>query len=273
MSSASGMSDIERNRNRPSVARIYDYLLGGNESYAADRAVAADLLRICPSLGMAAFENRYFLARAITWAAGQGLTQFLDLGAGAPLRKTSARVIEDIHVTAQAADSSARVAYVDNDPIVVSHSRAFRAPVKGAAIVDADLTDPAGVLASPDVRAVINPAEPVCVVLGLVLNLLPARQVREIVAGYADLVAPGSCLVISCGRCDDEELWKQLAETYTAADSYNHAPAEITEFLDGLELVPPGLAVAQGWRGGWHDAPVTPPGPAYVLAGVALKPQ
>jgi hypothetical protein len=71
---------------------------------------------------------------AVTWAAGQGLTQFVDLGAGPPVRKAKARVLEDIHVTAQAANSSARVAYVDNDRVVVAHSRAFRAPAKGVAV-------------------------------------------------------------------------------------------------------------------------------------------
>jgi len=196
---------------RPNVARVYDCLLGGYESFPADREQAADLLRICPSLGMAALENRYFLARAVTWAVGQGLTQFVDLGAGAPLIKTRTGVIEDIHVTAQAADAAARVAYVDNDPIVVSHSSVFRAPAKGVAVADADLTHPAAVLAPPDVRAVINPAEPACLVFGLVLSLLPVLQAREVVAGYADLVAPGSYVVISYGLCDDEALWKQLS--------------------------------------------------------------
>jgi S-adenosyl methyltransferase len=101
---------------------------------------------------------------------------------------------------------------------------------------------------------------------------MPARQAREVVAAYAGRAAPGSYVVISCGRCDDEALWEQLREAYTAAELYNHSPAELAGFLDGLEPVPPGIAAAQGWRGGWNDAPVTPPGPAYVLAAVARKP-
>ncbi len=257
---------------RPNVARVYDHLLGGFEAFAADREQAADLLQICPSAGMAAFENRYFLARAITWAAGQGLAQFVDLGAGAPLHKASARVIEDIHVTAQAANSSARVAYVDNDRIVVSHSRVFRATAKGVAVADADLTDPASVLAHPYLRTFIDLAKPTCLVFGLVLSLMPARQASEVVAAYADLLAPGSCVAISCGRCDDQALWKQLSEAYTAADLYNHAPGDVEGFLAGLELVPPGVVAAQSWRGGRHDVPVTKPGAAYVLSAVALKP-
>lgn len=65
--------DTSADFTRPNVARVYDRLLGGHESFAADREQAAGLPRICPSAGMAAFENRYFLARAVTWAAGQGL--------------------------------------------------------------------------------------------------------------------------------------------------------------------------------------------------------
>ena len=253
------------------MARVYDHLLGGFEAFAADREQAAGLLRICPSLGLAALENRYFLARAITWAAGKGVTQFADLGAGAPVRKPSARVIEDTHVTARAASPSARVAYIDNDRMVLSRSKAFRAVDKNVAVIGADLTDTAAVLSDPALRAVIDAAKPVCLIFGLVLSLLPARRAREVVAAYAERIAPGSLVVISCGRCADETLWKQLSEAYTAADLYNHAPAEVEGFVAGLELVRPGLSPAQNWRGGWHDTPVTPTGPAYVLGAVARK--
>lgn len=172
---------------------------------------------------------------------------------------------------ARAVIPDARIAYIDHDPVVTMHARALLADDEGTAAVEANLTDPASVLADPAFLAVIDMAEPVCLVFGLVLSLMPARQAREVVAAYADLAAPGSCMAVSCGRCDDEVLWKQLSEAYTAADWYNHAPAEIAGFLAGLELVPPGLVVAQSWRGGWHDVPATPPEPVYMLAGVAKK--
>ena len=78
-------------------------------------------------------------------------------------------------------------------------------------------------------------------------------------------------MVITCGRCDDEALWRQLSEAYTAADICKHSPADVGGFLGGLELVPPGLVAAQNWRGGWQDAPAAAPGPAYLLGGVAQK--
>jgi hypothetical protein len=72
-----------------------------------------------------------------------------------------------------------------------------------------------------------------------VLNLIPGQQAREVVAGYADLIAPDSCVAVSCGRRDDEAMWQQLSEAYTAA-AYNHTPAEVAGFPAGLELVPRG---------------------------------
>ena len=257
---------------RPNVARIYDYLLGGIESYAADREKAADLLRICPSLGIVALENRFLLARAVAWAAGQGMTQFIDLGAGMPVLKARAGVLEEIHVTAQAASPSARVAYVDNDPLILARSRVFRARASGVAVSAADLTDPESVLADLDLRAVIDLARPACFIFGLVLGLIPATNARDVVAGYLRRAAPGSYVVISSVRCDDEALWAKLSEGYTAADVYNHTPAEIEGCLDGLETVSLGVVPAHGWRAGTHDASAAPPGPVYVLAGVARKP-
>jgi S-adenosyl methyltransferase len=259
---------------RPNVARVYDRLLGGIESYAADRKLARHLLRICPSLGIAALENRYFLARAVTWAVGEGVTQFVDLGAGVPVRKARAGVLEDIHLTAQAGSPSARVAYVDDDRVVLARSRAFRAPARGVAVIAADITDPGSVLADLRLRALIDLHQPACFILGLVLGLVPASRARDVVAGYMRLAAPGSCVVITSGRCDDEALWAQLTGPHTAAEVHNHARSEIAGFLDGLDVVPPGLVAAQTWRGGRPevpDVPAVPPGPVYVLAGVARK--
>lgn len=214
-------------------------------------------------------DNRAFIARAVTWAAGRGVRQFADLGAGFPVHPA-------VHeIAREAADPASPVAYVDHDPVVVSHARAGAWGEhwgEGIAVIEADLTDPPSVLGDPALRAVIDMAGPLCVILGLVLSLMPARQARQVVAGYADLIAPGSCIVISCGRCDDEVLWKQLSEAYTAAEIFNHSPADVEGFLAGLEIVPPGIVAAPNWRGGWHDAPAAPPGPAYVLGGVALKP-
>jgi hypothetical protein len=249
--------------SQPNAARVHNALLGGHDNFAADRALAGHLLEICPGLSSAVRENKAFIARAADWAARQGVRQFADLGTGLPGYPSAA--------AARAVTPSVRLVYVDNDPIVTSHVQALLLTGDGDASVGADVADPASVLADPAWLGLIDMAEPVCLIFGLVLSLMPARQAREVVAAYADRVAPGSYVVVSCGRCDDAALWKQLSEAYTAADIYNHWPGEVAGFLDGLELVPPGLVAAQNWRGGWHDVPATPPGPVYVLGGIAQK--
>lgn len=252
---------------RPNVARVYDTLAGGHDNFAADRDEAGRLLEACPELRGMVRGNRAFLRRAVTWAAGQGIVQFADLGTGFPVRAHTA-----VHASARAVIPDARVAYVDNDPMVCAHVGALLATDEGLQAAQADLTEVSALLGHEAVKAVIDLAEPVCLIFGLVLSLMPAARAREVVAGYADLIAPGSCVVISCARVDDEVMWKGLRTTCTAAVPRNHTRRQIAGFPDGLELVPPGLTAAQGWRGGWGDTLPMPPGSAYVLAAVARKP-
>ena len=250
--------------SRPNIARVYDFWLGGKDHFAVDREMAERLAEMYPPWVQACRDNRAFVGRAVTWAAGQGIGQFLDLGAGLPTRPA-------VHEAARAVNPAARVCYVDNDPVVVQHARALLAGPEGIAAVQADLTGPAAVWDDTAVRAVIDPAEPVCLILALVLHFLDAEQARRVAAEYASLAAPGSALVISVGRNDDPRMWARVREQYTAALLHNHGRDEASSFFDGLDLVPPGLALANSWRGGMTDVPRTPPGPAYVLGGVAVK--
>ena len=171
-------------------------------------------------------ENRAFVAQAVTWAAGQRIRQFIDLGAGLPASPA-------VHQTARAVLSSARVAYVDIDPVVLSHARALLTSDDGVTAVAADLRDPAAVLAHPELRAVIDLAEPVGVILGAVLHFLDADAARAVTAGYARLIAPGSCMVISCARYDDEALGKRLSAEYTAATWHSVQLAALVDQLTG----------------------------------------
>lgn len=247
---------------RPNTARVYSHLLGGKDNFPSDRAEADLLLSIYPPLAEMVQENRAFIAEAVTWAAGRGVGQFIDLGAGLP-------VTPAVHQTAQAILPAARVAYVDLDPLVLSHARALLAGPDVAAVA-ADLSDPAAVLADQDLRAVINPAEPVCVILGAVLHFLDADAAREVTAGYARLIAPGSYVVISCAVYDDETLAKKLAAEYTAGQFVNHTRKDFTSFFTGLDLVGPGVTEAQTWRA-WLSQPVLRHREGHVLAGVARR--
>ena len=169
----------------PNMARIYDHLLGGKDAFPADRAEAGRLLAIYPPLRDMARESRAFVAEATAWAAGQGISQFIDLGAGLP-------VSPSVHQAARAVIPTARVAYVDIDAVVLSHARALLATRDGVTAVAADLRDPQAVFANPELREVIDPARPVCVILGAVLHFLDAGAARAVTAGYARLMAPGT---------------------------------------------------------------------------------
>ncbi len=118
----------------------------------------------------------------------------------------------------------------------------------------------AGPAAGPDV--------PVCVILGAVLHFLDAGSAREVTAGYARRIAPGSCLVISCASYDDEALAKRLAAEYTAGLFVNHTREDVVSFFAGLDLVGPGVTEAATWRA-WTTEPVLRHREGHVLAGVA----
>jgi hypothetical protein len=244
----------------PNTARVYSRLLGGKDHFPPDRAEADVLLEIYPPLAEMVKENRAFIVEAVTWAANEAIGQFIDLGAGLPAPPA-------VHQIAWAVLPEARVAYVDLDPMVLSHARALLAG-PGVAVAAADLRDPAGVLADPELRAVIDPAQPVCVILGAVLHFLDAGTAREVTAGYARLIAPGSCLVISCATYDDEALAKRLAAEYTAGPFVSHSREDVKSFFAGLELVGPGVTEAQTWRP-WQPEPVLRRRDGHVLAGVA----
>jgi len=244
----------------PNVARVYNHLLGGKDASPADRAEAGRLLELYPPLADLVRENRAFVTRAVTWAAGQGIAQFIDLGAGLPASPS-------IHQAAREVIPTARVAYVDIDAVVLSHARALLATGDGVIAVEADLRDPQAVLADRELRQVIDPAWPACVILGAVLHFFDAGTAREVAAGYARLIAPGSYLIISVACNDDETLGKQLAEEYTAATWHNHSAEDVTSFFAGLELVGPGVTEGRRWRP-WLPEPALHRRDGHVLAGV-----
>ena len=167
---------------------------------------------------------------------------------------------------------TARVAYVDIDPVVLSHARALLVTNDGVTAVAGDLGSPEAVLTDPELRAVIDPAWPECVILGAVLHFMPAGTAREVTAGYARLLAAGSCLVISVAHFDDERISKELAEEYTAAEWHNHSRANVESFFGALDMVGPGVGEAHTWRA-WQREPVWRRRDGHVLAGVGRVPE
>lgn len=252
----------------PSIARVYDYLLGGKDNFAADRAVAEKLLAVYPPIIETVPESRRFVERAVTWVAGQGVTQFIDLGAGLPTAPNT-------HVTAQAASPGAAAAYVDDNPVVISHLTALLAHHSDrVAVIAGDLRDRDAILGAAGLRAVIDLAKPTCVVMGMILHFETAGAAAGLVKRYMSAVAPGSYLIatIASGK---GTLAGKFYQTYNAsgfAAMYNHTSAEFASFFGDLEIMPPGLGDARRIHPGWSELAPAPRRPDRILAGIARVP-
>ena len=258
----------EFNAKVPSIARVYDYLLGGKDNFAADRELAQKLTSIYPSVPEMMSENRKFVARAVTWAANQGIDQFIDLGAGLPTAPST-------HQTAQAVIPSARVVYIDNDPVVLSHLNTLLATRgSGLAVLGADIWQPKAIMSHPMVTEHVDLSRPVCAIMAMMLHFIDAPTARALVRAYSAALAPGSFLVMTIGR-GENEVGDRIVNTYNSqgpAGLRNHSPDEFAEFFAGLDIVPPGLGQAQEHRPGWQEMPSSPQRGGQVLVGIGRVP-
>jgi O-methyltransferase involved in polyketide biosynthesis len=248
--------------NSPSIARIYDYLLGGRDNFAADRALGEKLVELSPSVVERVIGNRQFLARAARWAVRQGVRDFIDLGCGLPTEPNT-------HGAVRAVAEDARVAYVDNDPVVLVHLRALAAHGNdGVTVVGRDARDVTVVVEA--VSAAVRLNEPTCLIMGCLLNYFNPGEARALVASYAAALAPGSYIAVSVGRGDGPAADTSFSiYSDVAGPVYNHSVAEIASFFGPLDLVSPGLVEARQWR---PDRPETEPltsGDGEVVVGMA----
>ncbi|MEO3809081.1 SAM-dependent methyltransferase [Sphaerisporangium sp. B11E5] len=229
----------------PHSARIWNYWLGGKDHYPVDREAGDAYAQVFPGIVEIARAQRYFLARAVRYLAGEaGMRQFLDVGTGLPTR-------DNTHEVAQRAAPRARVVYVDNDPLVLTHARALltSTPEGATSYVDADLRDPDRILGAA--AETLDLSEPVALMLLGVLGHLPDHdEGRAIVRRLMDGLAPGSHLVVA-DSTDTDEAFKRAQEQYNEGGSVPYhlrSREQITAFFDGLELVPPGVVVLSRWR-------------------------
>jgi O-methyltransferase involved in polyketide biosynthesis len=247
---------------RPSVARVYDFWLGGKDHFTSDREMGRRMAELNPALPQLVRDNRAFLAAAAGRAAEAGIGQFLDLGAGLPSHPA-------IHEAARAAVKDARVCYVDNDLVAVRHAQALLARGAGLAAISADLRAPDAVLSDPGVLSVIDLAQPTAVIFGAVLHFFPTDAAAAICARYMSRMAPGSWLIVSTGHYEDAELAARLQETAAHARFYNHGAADLADWLKDFELVPPGICEGRAWAAGTGGVPTDRA--AYALSGAAIK--
>ena len=261
---------VEFDSSVPHPARIYDYLLGGKDNYPADQAAAEHGLAAAPAVRDTARANRAFLVRAVRFLAEQGIRQFIDIGTGIPTSP-------NVHEIVQALLPDARVVYVDNDPLVLSHARALLRsyPPGESRFIQADLRQPEAIFADPNLVELIDFSQPVAILLIAILHHIPdAGDPAGIVARLLAPAASGSYLVLSqFGRDFDVERSMALSAA-AERDGVTLVPRwrdTILGFFGGLDLVEPGLVPVVMWR---PDGEVSAEERArvWVYGGVARKP-
>ncbi len=257
--------------SRPNVARVYDYLLGGKDHFAADRQAAQRLIETLPNAAAVAKANRTFLAAAVRHAARAGIAQYLDIGAGLPTSPS-------VHECARAIVPGARVAYVNNDLVAVTYAQALLATGDGVIAIEGDARDPEAILAGPALTAVIDLTEPVCLALVSMLHFFTADEADMIVGAFRQRMVPGSYLIISQGNASRPPR-EAVQDAYGSGITLTgRTAADIAAYFDGFDLVPPGLVPVAEWPAAQPDAwppprqPAQPTSPqAGMLAGVGRK--
>lgn len=253
----------------PSAARVYDYLLGGAHNFSADRALGEKFRAALPSAPNVARLNRAFLRRAVVMMVESGVRQFIDLGSGIP-------TAGNVHEVAQEHDPQARVIYVDHEPVAASYSELLLDGDDRARMLQADMTDPEGILGAPELRGLIDLSRPVGLLMVGVLHFVPPdADAAGIVRRYRDALAPGSFLALSHFTADisPDEMEGVVQVMGNSADPIHpRSHGEISALFDGFDLLDPGVVGTARWRPETGSAGTDEPGAAQIYAGVGRKP-
>jgi S-adenosyl methyltransferase len=257
--------------SRPHVARVYDYLLGGKDNFAADRALGDQIIAGLPEVQVGVKAQRAVLGRVVRYLVGEaGVRQLLDIGSGLP-------TADNVHEIAQRTVPGTRVVYVDNDPVVLAHARAILADDVSTFVEHGDLTKPSGIVANTAIRAHLDWDRPIGLLLcGIVHYILDEERPAEIVAELVDALPSGSYVFIhhllDTGDPAAAELQAHMLKGLGRAKF--RTLHEVRGLFGDLPLVEPGLVPVSGWRPDPGDE--APADYDLVLsmacAGVAIKP-
>jgi hypothetical protein len=254
--------------SRPHVARVYDYLLGGKDNFAADRAVGDRMLASIPAVQLGVRAQRDVLGRVVRYLVGEvGLRQLLDIGSGLP-------TADNVHEIAQRIEPATRVVYLDNDPIVLSHAEALLTDDKSTFVVDGDLRDPAGILANHDVREHLDWEQPIGLLMcGILHYVLDEEQPADVVATLYHALPSGSYVFIHHLLALEDPAAAVLQEQMRTGlgRAQFRTRDEVRALFGGMELVEPGLVLVPDWR---PEPPTIRDHPVLEMAcvGVARKP-
>jgi S-adenosyl methyltransferase len=262
---------VDLRLDRPHSARIYQYLLGGKDALKPDREAAAEIVAKMPNLPVSMRANRRFMARVAHHLAREhAIRQFLDIGTGLPVEP-------NLHDIVQAVDPTARVVYVDNDPLVLVHARALLTgtPEGVTEYIDADLREPESILTSAAAQGTLDLSRPVAVTLIAILqHIVDDDQVRHILNTLLKPLVPGSALALSTVTADSSPVDAPRGiSSYNASGiptkARDHATVEA--LFSGLDLVEPGVTLVHRWRPGPDDREVRDE-QVTMYGGVAIKP-
>lgn len=270
----SGRTPAHIDTTTASIARVYDYALGGKDHFEADRQTIEQVRKVAPEVELLAVDNRAFLIRALRFLATQTeVAQFLDCGSGLP-------TAENTHQVVQRLRREARVVYVDNDPSVIAHGRALLEDNEQTMFSPADIFDPRSVLDDPAIRKFLDFDQPIALIHNGTLHHYddPDRSPQSIMEEFVAALPSGSYVVVAHffdPEDDDSELARRMEDVFL------HSPmgsgvfrtrSEIEGMFPGLEMVEPGVVVCSKW---WPDGPLLKPlAPAQrcIAGGVGRKP-
>jgi O-methyltransferase involved in polyketide biosynthesis len=236
----------------PHSARIWNYWLGGKDNYPVDRKVGEQTIAVLPEIVDIARASRQFLVRVVRYlAADAGIRQFLDIGTGLP-------TVNNTHEVAQQVAPESRIVYVDNDPLVLVHARALltSSPEGATDYIQADARDVDTILEGA--AATLDFTRPVAItMLGILPFVGDDDEAKAILTRLLAAVPTGSYLAIthSTSEVTGERVieavrqWNQVAPTPYRLRS----PGQIAAFLEGLELIEPGIVSCPRWRPEPHD--------------------
>ncbi|MFJ4519206.1 SAM-dependent methyltransferase [Streptomyces sp. NPDC088770] len=238
----------------PSVARMYDSLLGGQDNYPADRAACRALLKNVPSMRELALNNRQFLRRVVhVLAAAYGIRQFIDHGSGLPTQ-------DNVHEIAQRVDASSRVVYIDNDPIVRTIGGVLLESNENTAVLQADMRATDEIFASAPVRRLIDLQQPVAALFVSVLHCIPDDdRPADLVARVADRLPAGSMMVV-CQLVSASPQVRDFVTHFMDVQTQGHwgrvrERKDVADFCTVLDIVEPGLVEVSTWRPGVDAVP------------------
>jgi hypothetical protein len=249
------------------VARVYDYMLGGKDNFAADRQLAEQIMANVPTSTWSARQQRAFVVRAVRYCAERGIGQFLDVGSGLP-------TMDNVHEVAQRVIPEAAVVYVDIDQVALAHARALLAPSPGVAAIWGDAREARKILAQVRDGGLLDLDRPVVVLLTGILHFIAdAEDPAGIVAVFRDAIAPGSYIVLSQATDDvlpeNADYAKDVMRRASYAPLHTRSRSEFAAFFAGLELADPGVVLTVQWQ---PETPVHNLEEAGIYVGVARKP-